>query len=84
MGCSLDVLGTTRARPIVAHLEVLVEHLCGDVDAGEPAAVAGVRVVPPDRVLQPADLRQPLFGYLARNQMDEENKDKLCRRQICV
>ena len=38
------------------HLKVLVEHLRGDVDAGEPAAVAGVRVVPTDGVLHPPHL----------------------------
>ena len=38
------------------HLKVLVEHLCGDVDSGEPATVAGVGVVPPDGVLHPANL----------------------------
>ena len=38
------------------HLKVLVEHLRGDVDAGEPAAVAGVRVVPADGVLHPPHL----------------------------
>ena len=38
-------------------LEVLVEQLRGDVYAGQPAAVAGVGVVPADRVLQTAHLR---------------------------
>ena len=32
-------------------LELLVEHLSADVDAGEPAAVAGMAVVPADHIL---------------------------------
>mmetsp|Transcript_20368 Transcript_20368/g.51608 ORF Transcript_20368/g.51608 Transcript_20368/m.51608 type:complete len:284 (+) Transcript_20368:361-1212(+) len=34
-------------------LVLLVHHLRGAVDAGQPAAVAGVRVVPPHHVLRP-------------------------------
>jgi len=37
--------------------EFLVVHLCVDVDAREPTAVPRMRVVPADRVLQPAHLK---------------------------
>ena len=37
-------------------LEVLVQHLGGDVDTGEPTAVARVGVIPTDGVLQSAHL----------------------------
>lgn len=38
-------------------LELLVEHLGADIYARQPAAIAGVTVVPADRILQPANLR---------------------------
>ena len=37
-------------------LEVLVQHLCGDVDTREPTAVARVGVIPTNGVLQSAHL----------------------------
>jgi hypothetical protein len=37
-------------------LELLAVHLCVHVDAGQPAAVAGMRVVPADRILEPLRL----------------------------
>lgn len=41
-------------------LVLLVEHLRADVDTGEPAAVAGVAVVPADGVLQTTSLADEL------------------------
>lgn len=38
-------------------LKLLVEHLSADIYAWEPASVAGVTVVPANRILQPANLR---------------------------
>lgn len=37
-------------------LELLVRHLSIDVDAGQPTAISGMRVIPPDRMLDSADL----------------------------
>lgn len=39
-------------------LKLLIEHLGTDVDPREPAAVAGVTVVPADGIFQASDLRK--------------------------
>lgn len=43
-------------------LKLLIEHLGTDVDAREPAAVAGVTVVPADGIFQASDLRKSREG----------------------
>lgn len=37
-------------------LELLVQHLCADVNARQPATVTWVTVVPTNRILQPTNL----------------------------
>ena len=37
-------------------LELLVRHLSVDVDTGQPTAISRMRVIPPNRMLDPADL----------------------------
>lgn len=54
-------------------LELLVRHLRLHVDTGEPAAVARVRVVPADDVLEATDL------LAARGATSAESRLRACR-----
>lgn len=53
-------------------LKLLVEHLSADVDAGEPASVTRVAVVPANGVLQPTDLRVDKQGLSSQLLFDRQ------------
>lgn len=51
-------LASTYNHCYEGFLKLLIEHLGTDVDPREPAAVAGVTVVPADGIFQASDLRK--------------------------
>ena len=55
-------------------LELLVQHLCADINARQPAAIAWVTVVPANSILQPTHLFQ---GQTVRNTI-KINSESYC------